>query len=83
MRKRLSKKESWFKKNNFTAEDEIYVGIDVHKVHYHVAIWHNGRIGCVYSMSSDNNKLLQDLKRIRGEGTFDICIGANRTAGVR
>jgi transposase len=30
-----------------------------------VAIWHNGRIGCVYSMSSDNNKLLQDLRRIR------------------
>ncbi len=65
-RKRLSKKESWFKENNFTAEDEIYVGVDVHKVHYHVAIWHNGRIGCVYLMSSDNNKLLRDLKRIRG-----------------
>ena len=66
MRKRLSKKESWFKENNFTAEDEIYVGVDVHKVRYHVAIWHNGSIGCVYSMSSDNNKLLRDLKRIRG-----------------
>jgi len=66
MRKRLSKKESWFKENNFTAEDEIYVGVDVHKVHYHISIWHNGRIGCVYSMLSDNNKLLRDLKRIRG-----------------
>ncbi|HUU18191.1 MAG TPA: hypothetical protein VMW72_13665 [Sedimentisphaerales bacterium] len=38
MRKRLSKKESWFKENNFTAEDEIYFGVDVNKVHYHVAI---------------------------------------------
>ena len=66
MRKRLSKKESWFKENNFTAEDEIYVGVDVHKVHYHISIWHNNRIGCVYSMSSNNNKLLRDLKRIRG-----------------
>jgi transposase len=66
MRKRLSKKESWFKENNFTAEDKIYLGVDVHKIHYHVAIWHNGRIGCVYSISSDNNKLLRDLKRIRG-----------------
>ena len=66
MRKRLSKKEGWFKENNFTAEDEIYVGVDVHKVHYHISIWHNGRIGCVYSMLSDNNKLLRDLKRIRG-----------------
>ena len=65
MRKRLSKKESWFKENNLTAQDEIYVGIDVHKDRYHVAIWHNGRIGCIYSMSSDNNKLLQYLHRIR------------------
>jgi len=66
MSKRVSKKESWFKENNFTAEDEIYVGVDVHKRHYHVAIWHNGRIGCVYSMSSDNNKLLRDIQPIRG-----------------
>ena len=64
MSKRLSKKESWFKENNFTAEDEIYVGVDVHKLRYHVAIWHNGRIGIVYSMSSDNNKLLRDLRQI-------------------
>lgn len=65
MRKRLSKKESWFKGNNFTAKDEIYVGVDVHKRHYHVAIWHNGRIGCLYSMSSDNNKLLRDIQPLR------------------
>ena len=65
MRKRLSKKESWFKENILTAQDEIYVGIDVHKDQYHVAIWHNDRIGCIYSMSSDNNKLLRDLRRIR------------------
>lgn len=64
MRKRLSKKESWFKENNLTTLDEIYVGIDVHKDQYHVAIWHNGRIGCIYSMSSNNNKLLQDLRCI-------------------
>jgi len=30
-----------------------------------VAIWHNGRIGCVYSMISDNNKLLRDIQPIR------------------
>ena len=65
MRKRLSKKESWFKENILTAQDEIYVGIDVHKDQYLVAIWHNARIGCIYSMSSDNNKLLRDLRCIR------------------
>ncbi len=50
MRKRLSKKESWFKENSLTAEDEIYVGVDVHKVHYHIAMWHitiwHGYLSC-------------------------------------
>jgi transposase len=65
MGKRLSKKESWFKKNIFSTKDEIYIGVDVHKRHYHVAIWHNGRIGCLYSMSSDNDKLLRDIQPLR------------------
>ena len=65
MSKRVSKKESWFKENSFTEKDEIYVGVDVHKCNYHVAIWHNGRIGCAYSMTSDNNKLLRDIQQVR------------------
>ena len=65
MSKRVSKKESWFKENSFTEEDEIYVGVDVHKRNYHVAIWLNGRIGCAYSMTSDNNKLLRDIQKVR------------------
>jgi transposase len=64
--KRVSKKANWFKENNFTPEDEIYVGVDVHKRHYHVAIWHNGRIGCAYSMSSDDKRLLRDMKKMSG-----------------
>jgi len=31
MGKRLSKKANWFKENIFTDEDEIYVGVDLHK----------------------------------------------------
>jgi len=31
MKKRLSKKANWFKKNSFTDEDELYVGVDVHR----------------------------------------------------
>ena len=50
MGKRLSKKANWFKDNIFTDEDEIYVGVDVHKEQYYIAIWQNGHIGCVYSM---------------------------------
>ncbi len=28
MKKRLSKKANWFKKNSFTDEDELYVGVE-------------------------------------------------------
>ena len=53
MGKRLSKKASWFKENIVTDEDELYIGVDVHKEQYHIAKWHNGHIGCVYSILSD------------------------------
>ena len=36
MKRRLSKKANWFKENSFTDEDEIYVGVDVHKEQYHI-----------------------------------------------
>jgi len=65
MRKRLTKKASWFKENHFTDEDELHVGVDVHKDQYHVAVYFDGRIGCVYSMSSDNTRLLHDLQQVR------------------
>lgn len=65
MSKKVSKKANWFKENTFTPDDEIYVGVDVHKRNYHVAIWYNGCIGCVYSMSSDNHKLLRDLEQMQ------------------
>lgn len=78
MGKKLSKKASWFQQNAFTSEDEIYVGVDVHKRHYHVATWHNGRIGCVYSMSPDNNKLLRDVQKM-GSSLKDIVYEAGPT----
>ncbi len=78
MGRRLSKKESWFKQNAFTKEDEIYVGVDVHRRHYHVAIWHNGRIGCVYSMSPNNNRLLRDVQKM-GSSLKNIVYEAGPT----
>ena len=57
MGKRLSKKANWFKKNIFTDEDEIYVGVDIHKEQYHIAIWRKGHIGFVYSILSDIYKI--------------------------
>jgi len=44
MQKRLTKKDYFFNNINLTADDEVYVGIDVHKIKYHVAIWLNNGI---------------------------------------
>ncbi len=35
MRKRLTTKERFFNNINLTADDEVYVGIDVHKINTH------------------------------------------------
>ena len=47
MQKRLSKKARFFNNFNSTADDEVYVGIDVHKINYHIAIWLNDAIALV------------------------------------
>ncbi|MHC4739938.1 MAG: hypothetical protein ACYS9Y_13610, partial [Planctomycetota bacterium] len=41
MKTTLSNKQKWFNKINITADDELYVGIDVHKKSYHIALWLN------------------------------------------
>ena len=38
MNKRLSKKQMFFNNINRTKDDEIYIGIDVHKKSYSIAI---------------------------------------------
>lgn len=35
---RLAKVESFFKNVNLTSDDEVFVGVDVHKKSYHVAL---------------------------------------------
>jgi hypothetical protein len=35
MQKRLTKKDYFFNNINLTADDEVYVGIDVHKINTH------------------------------------------------
>ena len=41
MKTNLSKKQLWLNKINLTKDDELYVGIDVHKKSHHVAFWLN------------------------------------------
>ena len=42
MKKRLSRKQMFFNKINLTKDDEVYVGIDVHKKSHSVEIWLRG-----------------------------------------
>ena len=65
MKKRLSKKQMFFNKINLTKDDEAYVGLDVHKKSYSVAIWLNDAPAIDFVMPSDNKKLLKLLDKIR------------------
>ena len=41
--------------------DEIYVGIDVHKKSYHVAVWKNGKLVAYWVMAPHNEELVDKL----------------------
>jgi hypothetical protein len=59
MQKRLTKKDYFFNNINLTADDEVYVGIDVHKIKCHIAIWLNNGIALTFVTPSDNLAIAQ------------------------
>lgn len=61
----LSKKERFFKQVKFTSRDEVYVGIDVHKINCHIAIRLNGAIVLTYVTPSDNSALVRQMQRLQ------------------
>ena len=65
MKKTLSKKQMFFNKVKFTKDDDLYVGIDVHKETYGVALWLNDTPGIDFIMPADNAKLLKLLEKVR------------------
>ncbi len=65
MKTRLSNKQKWFNKINLTSDDELYVGIDVHKKSYHLAFWLNDAPAIDFVMPSDNKKVAQILQKFR------------------
>ena len=65
MRKRLSTKQMFFNKIKFTKDDDLYVGIDVHKETYGVALWLNETPAIDFVMPADNAKLLKLLEKVR------------------
>ena len=64
MQKRLTKKDRFFNNINLTADDEVYVGIDVHKIKYHVAIWLNNGIALTFVTPSDNLAIAHTLSKL-------------------
>lgn len=65
MATRLSKKQQFFNKINLTADDDLYIGIDVHKLTYHVALYLNDCHAIDYVTPADDLKLCQSLKKLR------------------
>ena len=63
---RLAKVESFFKNVNLTSDDEVFVGVDVHKKSYHVALFLNDTPAIDFQMCAEPkqlNKKLQTMAR--------------------
>jgi len=64
MQKRLTKKDRFFHNINLTVDDDVYVGIDVHKKNCHIAIWLNEAIALTFVTPSDNVAIAHTLGRL-------------------
>jgi len=64
MQKRLTKKDYFFNNINLTVDDDVYVGIDVHKINCHIAIWLNNGIALTFVTPSDNVAIAQMLHKL-------------------
>jgi transposase len=59
---KLTKIERFFKETSFTADDQLFVGVDVHKKSYHVALYLNDAPSFDFVMPANNKQLSQMLK---------------------
>lgn len=59
---KLGKVESFFKNLNLTSDDEVFVGVDVHKRSYHVAFYLNDTPSIDFRMASEPKQLNQKLE---------------------
>jgi len=58
MNKRLSRKQIFSNKISLTKDDDVYVGIDVHKRSYIVAIWISDAPAVDFVMPTEANETL-------------------------
>ena len=59
---KLTKIEKFFNNVNLTADDNLFVGIDVHKKSYHVALYLNDAPAMDFVMPAEKQQLSQKLK---------------------
>ena len=58
---RLAKVESFFKNVNLTSDDEVCVGVDVHKKSYHVALFFNDMPAIDVRMIAETKSLTERI----------------------
>jgi hypothetical protein len=58
---KLSKIETFFNNVTFTADDQLFVGVDVHKKSYHVALYLNDATSIDFVMPAKKEQLSQKL----------------------
>ena len=63
MKKRLTKKERFFNNIDLTVDDDVYVGIDGHKINCHIAVWLNKAIALTFVTPSDNIAIAKNAKK--------------------
>jgi transposase len=61
----LTKIERFFKETPFSADDQLFVGVDVHKKSYHVALYLNDAPSIDFVMPANKEQLSQTLKPTR------------------
>ena len=64
MKARISKKQRFFNQIKLTKDDELYIGIDVHKTTYHVALYLNDAHAIDFITPADNIKVCTTLKKL-------------------
>lgn len=64
MKTRVSKKQRFFNQINLTQDDDLYIGIDVHKENYHVALYLNDSHAIDFITPANNAKLCTTLKKL-------------------
>jgi transposase len=78
MKATLSKKQRFFNQINLTKDDDLYIGIDVHKANYHVALYLNDAHAIDFITPADNAKLSATLKKL-GSAIKNIVYEAGPT----